>query len=334
MKNRIFNIGIIGDGGWGTTLAIYLHKQGFAVRLWGAFPDYVKRVSATRINSKFLPGIKIPKDVLITDNLQEVIQTSQLIVLAVPSQYTKNILSKIKKYNYSKTAFLSVTKGIDNSKLIRMSQLIHQALGNKIPLAVLSGPTIASQVALGIPSTAVIASPNLALAKKLQKIFNSPSFRIYTNSDIIGVELGGSIKNIIAIASGICDGLKLGTNTKSAILCRGLTEMTRLGEALGAKKYTFFGLSGLGDLATTCFSSESRNRQFGEQLVKGKKSQQILASADTIAEGVPTVKAIYKLGKKHNISMPITKEVFQIIYKKKNPRKAVKDLMTRKLKSE
>lgn len=334
MKNRISNIGIIGDGGWGTTLAVHLNKQGFNVKLWGAFPGYVKRVHTTRLNSKFLPGIKIPKSIVITDNLREVIKTSQLIVLASPSQYMENVLLKIKKYDYSNAAFLSVTKGIDNKKLIRMSQLIHQILGKNIPLAVLSGPTIASQVALGIPSTAVIASHNLALAKQLQKIFNSSSFRIYTNSDMIGVELGGSIKNIIAIACGICDGLGLGTNTKSAILCRGLAEMARLGEALGAQKHTFFGLSGLGDLATTCFSPESRNRHVGEQLGRGKRIRQILASTDSVAEGVPTAKAIYQLGKKYNVSMPITNEVFKILYQKKSPRNVAKDLMTRKLKSE
>ncbi|MFA6379161.1 MAG: NAD(P)H-dependent glycerol-3-phosphate dehydrogenase [Candidatus Omnitrophota bacterium] len=326
-------IAVIGDGGWGTTLAIHLCEKGFSVKLWGAFPDYVKRVQKTRNNTKFLPDIKIPKRIQLTSNLKEAISQSDLIVLATPSQYIRSVLLEIKKCPYAKKSFLSVIKGIDNTKLIRISQLIHATLGN-VPLAILSGPTIAGEVALKIPSTAVIACHNPIFAKKLQEIFNSQSFRIYTNSDMIGVELGGSIKNIIAIACGVCDGLGFGSNTKSAILCRGLAEMARLGEALGAQKHTFFGLSGLGDLATTCFSPQSRNRQVGEALGKGKTIKQILASRETVAEGVPTVKAVYKLSRKHRINMPITTEVFRIIYKKKNPRDAVKDLMTRKLKSE
>ncbi len=326
-------IAVIGDGGWGTTLAIHLCEQGFQVKLWGAFPQYVARVARTRNNTKFLPGVKIPKKIEITSDLQAAIAQSNLIVLATPSQYIKSVLLEIKKQDYSHKTFLSVIKGMDNVKLIRISQLIHQTLGN-VPLAVLSGPTIAGEVASKIPSTAVIAARNPALAKELQKIFHSQSFRIYTNSDMIGVELGGSIKNIIAIACGVCDGLGFGANTKSAILCRGLAEMARLGEILGARKQTFFGLSGLGDLATTCFSPQSRNRQLGEELGKGKTLKNFLASTEMIAEGVPTTKSIYQLSRKHAISMPITTEVFRILYQKKNPRDAVKDLMTRKLKAE
>jgi glycerol-3-phosphate dehydrogenase (NAD(P)+) len=333
MKIKKNHIAIIGDGGWGTTLAVHLSQKGFPVKLWGAFPEYVKRVAKTRNNVKFLPGIKIPKKIDITSNLNDVINTSDIIVLATPSQYIRATLSEIKKCDYAHKAFVSVVKGIDSTKLIRMSSLIHAMLGN-VPLAVLSGPTIAQEVARKIPSTAVIASRNPVLARKLQEIFNSQSFRIYTNSDMIGVELGGSIKNIIAIACGVCDGLDFGANTKSAILCRGLAEMARLGDKLGAHQHTFFGLSGLGDLATTCFSPQSRNRQVGEALGRGKTMAKILASTEMVAEGVPTVKAVYKLSQKHGVSMPITTEVFRIIYQKKNPRDAVKDLMARKLKSE
>ncbi len=334
MQKSIQKISVIGDGGWGTTLAIHLYKKGFPVLLWGAFPGYVKQLRSTRRNPKFLPGITIPKGIVITNDLKNAIEGSDLVVLAAPSQHVKSVLLKIKKYNYKNIKLLSVVKGLDNQELLRISQLIYQVLGKNVPLAVLSGPTIAIQVARGIPSTAVIASHNAALAKELQEIFNSRSFRIYTNSDMIGVELGGSIKNIIAIACGICDGLGLGTNTKSAILCRGLAEMARFGEALGAQKHTFYGLSGLGDLATTCFSLESRNRQVGEKLGKGKKISQILAATNMVAEGVPTARAIYRLSKKHKVSMPITTEVFQIIYKKKDPKDVAKDLMIRKLKEE
>ena len=203
-----------------------------------------------------------------------------------------------------------------------------------IPLAVLSGPTIAREVALGIPSTAVIASSHLRTAKILQHVFNSETFRIYTNTDIIGVELGGSVKNVIALACGICDGLKFGTNTKAAILTRGLAEMARLGKALGAKEKTFSGLTGLGDLATTCFSPQSRNRSVGELLGQGKPIKQILSAMDMVAEGVETVKGTYHLSRKLKIPMPITEAVYNIIYKNKKPTQIVNNLMRRKTKAE
>ncbi len=331
MKNN--KIAVIGDGGWGTTLAVHLAHKGFSVTLWSAFDSYAKQMQKTRENSRFLPNVPLPRSVSVTGNLCQSIKDANLIILATPSQYVRNILLKIKKCAYEKKSFLSVVKGIDGKDLTRMSQLIHKILGN-VPLAVLSGPTIAIEVAHHIPSTAVIASRNKTLAKELQKIFNSPSFRIYTNSDMIGVELGGSIKNIIAIACGVCDGLGFGANTKAAILSRGLAEMARLGEKLGAKKHTFFGLSGLGDLATTCFSLNSRNRQVGEALGKGKKIKEILAARKTVAEGVPTAKAIYALSRHYHIPMPITQEVFYILYKNKDPQHAVDDLMCRELKAE
>ena len=326
-------ISVIGDGGWGTTLAIHLCKNGHSVSLWGAFPEYIKKVRKTRKNQKFLPGVIIPKEIILLESLKEALDYSDLIVIAVPSEFLRSTLKKIKKNNISQKTFLSVVKGVDTSSLKRMSELIHEELG-PVKFAVLSGPTIAIEVAKGIPSTAVIASHNAQLAKKLQRIFNSPTFRIYTNSDIIGVELGGSIKNIIAIACGVCDGLGLGTNTKAAILSRGLAEMSRLGKALGAKAKTFSGLSGLGDLTTTCFSPKSRNRFVGEQLGKGKTLKKITSSMAMVAEGVPTTKGVYRLSKKCNISMPITTEVFNILYKNKKASIAVKDLMNRKMKSE
>jgi len=333
MRTTLQRISIIGDGGWGTTLAIHLAKKGLPVTLWSAFDAYAQKMQNTRKNPKFLAGVLIPRSVKITSDLGQAIDDGDVIVLATPSQYARSVLVQIKGCCYRKKSFVSVVKGIDNQNLTRISQLIHEILG-PVSLAVLSGPTIAIEVAQSIPSTAVIASHNQVLAKKLQEIFNSPSFRIYTNSDMIGVELGGSIKNIIAIACGVCDGLGFGANTKAAILSRGLAEMARLGEALGAKKHTFFGLSGLGDLATTCFSPESRNRQVGEWLGQGKTIKQILASTQSVAEGVPTAKAVYRLSRRHHIAMPITEEVFRVLYKNKNPQNAVKDLMCRQLKAE
>ncbi|MFA5060294.1 MAG: NAD(P)H-dependent glycerol-3-phosphate dehydrogenase [Candidatus Omnitrophota bacterium] len=332
-QKSLQQIAVLGDGGWGTTLAIHLAKKGYSVKLWGAFPTYAKQVSATRENKKFLPEITIPQSVAITGDLSFALSGASVIVLAIPSQYTRSIVQRLRNFDLSGKALLSVTKGIEISTLKRISQIIHEELG-AVNLAVLSGPTIAREVALGIPTTAVIASKNMVIAKKLQKIFNSNSFRIYTNTDVVGTELGGSVKNVIAIACGICDGLGFGSNAKAAILTRGLAEMARLGIALGAQAKTFSGLTGLGDLATTCFSPESRNRRVGEKLGEGKTIKQILASTNMIAEGISNAKAVFLLSKKNKIDMPITSQVYSIIYQKKNVRKAVTDLMQRTLKSE
>lgn len=331
----INNISIIGDGGWGTTLAIHLHENKYKVTLWSPFENYAKEMKKTRVNHKFLPSKKIPKPINITSDLKESIQSAALIVFAVPSKFAVSVLKQIKgtKIDLNKKIFLSVTKGFDTVRLLRISQIIEKELG-RIPLAVLSGPTIASEVADKIPSTAVIASKNINTAKRLQTVFNSPYFRIYTNTDVAGVELGGSIKNIIAVACGVCDGLKLGTNTKSAILTRGLAEMARLGSKMGARKETFSGLSGLGDLATTCFSPKSRNRTVGEKIGQGKSVKQILSSMEMVAEGIEAAKAAHKLSLKYKISMPITTEVYNIVYKGKKAKKAVADLMARSVKSE
>ena len=336
------NIAVLGDGGWGTTLAILLHRKGFSVTLWGAFKDYVSYLDKKRINTKFLPNVKIPGKIEITHDLRNVIRDRQLIIFAIPSQYLRRVLKKIKQSNYSHDAiYLSVIKGIEVGSLKRMSEVIHDELGN-IKLAVLSGPTIAHEVARGIPTTAVVASYDEGLRKYLQNIFMNDRFRIYTNDDLIGVELGGSLKNIIAIACGISDGLGFGTNTKAALLSRGLAEISRLGHTMGAKVSTFSGITGLGDLVTTCISPYSRNRFVGEQIGKGKILKQIktymqmphLLRQAGIAEGVPTTKSAYALSLKYKVDMPITKEVYYVLYKNKSPLKAVRDLMTREKKEE
>lgn len=328
------NIAVLGDGGWGTTTAILLQHKGFQVSLWGAFKDYVSYLDKKRINTKFLPGIKIPKGIEITYNLREAICDKQLMILAIPSQHMRSVLKKLRQVNYSHQAiYLSVTKGIETGTLKRMSEVIHDELGN-IELAVLSGPTIAHEVARGIPTTAVIAAHDENLRKYLQSIFMSERFRIYTNDDVIGVELGGSLKNIIAIACGISDGLGFGTNTKAALLSRGLVEISRLGQVMGARVRTFSGISGLGDLVTTCISPYSRNRFVGEQIGKGKSLRQIVSHMQMVAEGITTTKSAYKLTLKHKVDMPITREVYFVLYKNKSPLKAVSDLMTREKKEE
>lgn len=333
MAKKIKRISVIGDGGWGTTLAIYLDAQGYDVHVWGAFEDYAAQVAQKRENVKFLPGIKISKKIRWDSDLASAVCDADLIVLASPSQYLADVLKKIRTLDYSKKIFLSVVKGIETESLKRMSQVIREELGN-VPLAVLSGPTIASELARGIVTTAVIASNDKSLATQLQKVVHSKIFRIYTNSDIIGVELGGSVKNVIALACGICDGLGLGTNAKAAVLSRGLAEMARLGAAMGAKKETFYGLAGLGDLVTTCVNASSRNRTVGEAIGQGKNINQILKSMSMVAEGVTTAKAVYRLSKKLKIKMPISEEVYNIIYKEKRVEAALESLMARGFKPE
>ena len=330
---RIKNIGIIGDGGWGTTLAILLSKKGFNVALWGAFPDYIEEVREVRENVKFLPGVKIPAGVKLTSEMDEAVHHKELIVLAVPSQFMRGVLMMLKLEDLAGKPFVSVTKGIENTTLKRMSEVIVEVLGD-LPLAVLSGPTIALEVANGAPTTAVISSKDEALAAEMQEAFMTERFRLYTNDDMAGVEIGGSIKNIIAIAAGCSDALGYGTNAKAALLTRGLVEIVRLGVAMGAKSGTFYGLSGLGDLTTTCISQYSRNRWLGEEIGRGKKLAEILKDTAMVVEGVATTKAARDLARKHNVEMPITTEIYRVLYENKDPKKAVQDLMTRSPKAE
>lgn len=326
-------IAILGDGGWGTTLAVLLSGKGYFVTLWGAFDNYTKAMAKSRKNPKFLPGVRIPSQVEITSDLKMALNAKGLIVLAIPSQYTRQVLKKIKGNFDNSAIFLSVTKGIETGSLKRISEIVHEELG-QVELAVLSGPTIAREVARGIPTAAVVASHNIKIRKSLQNIFNTEKFRVYTNADIIGVELGGSLKNVIAIACGVSDGLGFGTNTKAAILARGLAEISRLGKAMGAKLKTFSGISGLGDLVTTCVSKESRNRFVGEEIGKGKTLKDIHKHMQMIAEGVPTARSAYALSKKYKVEMPITKEVYGLLYKNKSPLQAVRDLMSRRSREE
>jgi len=325
---KMRKISIIGDGGWGTTLAILLSGKGHNVTLWGAFAEYVETVKAKRVNTKFLPEVKIPHEVNITSSLNEAIDDKEIIVLAVPSQYMRGVLTRLTPYKLFGKIFVSVTKGIENKTLKRMSEIAHELLGN-IEICVLSGPTIAREVVHGSPTTLVASSGNLALAKEIQEVFITDRFRVYTNSDIVGVELGGALKNIIAIAAGICDSLGFGTNAKAALLTRGLVEMARLGVALGAKKDTFYGLSGLGDLTTTCISKYSRNHHFGEEIGKGKSLKDALKETEMVVEGVATTESAYELAKKHRVEMPIISEIYKVLYENKDPKKGVHDLMTR-----
>lgn len=325
---EIKNICVIGDGGWGTTLAVLLAKKGYSVTIWGAFPEYIEILKSARENIKFLPGVKIPDNVKFTSSLADALKGKELVVLAVPSQFMRGVLTMLKMEDLSGKLFVSVTKGIENSTLKRMSEVIHEVLGEH-RLAVLSGPTIALEVANGSPSTAVAASRDLDFAILVQKIFMTDRFRIYATDDMIGVEIGGSLKNIIAIAAGAADALGFGTNAKAALLTRGLVEMVRIGVAMGGKPKTFYGLSGLGDLTTTCISQYSRNRWLGEEIGKGKSLKEILKETDMVVEGVVTTRSAFDLAKKYKVDMPITCEIYKVLYENKDPKKAVHDLMTR-----
>jgi glycerol-3-phosphate dehydrogenase (NAD(P)+) len=323
---------VLGDGGWGTTLAILLFKNGNSVSLWSAFPAYARRVQRTRRNPYFLKGIPLPRGIRVTSGL-EALTSADTVVVAVPSPYLRSVLRTAKRYFSRSSRVVSVVKGIETKTLMRMSQVIRQVWGAR-RVAVLSGPTIAQEVARGIPSTAVAASEDGTLRTEVQGLFMTPAFRVYTNDDVTGVELGGSLKNIIAIACGISDGLGFGTNTKAAIVSRGLAEMSRLGAALGARRDTFAGLAGLGDLVTTCFSGLSRNHNVGEAIGRGRTLSSVISHMKMVAEGVPTTRSVRRLSRRSGVEMPIAEEIYRVLFKGGSPRRAVERLMKRKRKSE
>ncbi len=326
-------VAVIGDGGWGTTLAILLHNQGYKVGLWGPFADYLKVLDKKRENPKFLPGIKIPSGISLSADINQLIPDAALIILAIPSHFLRGVLGKINKGDISDSAFLSASKGIENDTLMRVSEVVEDVLG-PLRLAVLSGPNISYEVARGLPATSVVSSREVKLAEEIQDVLMTQRFRVYTSDDVVGVELGGALKNIVAIACGISDGLGFGANTKAAILTRGLVEISRLGLTLGAKQETFAGLSGLGDLVTTCISSHGRNRRVGEQIGKGMKLREVLAETEMVAEGVRTTKSAVMLAERYKVEMPISEQIFQVLYEDKDPRTAVNDLMLRQKKAE
>lgn len=329
-----YKISIIGAGNWGTTLAVILSRDKGNVFLFSVFPKENISMQKYRENKYFLKGIKFPPSLQVLFSWGDVFK-SDIIVIAVPVTHIRSVLRKIKKskVNFKNKIFVSVSKGIEVKSLKRVSEIVKDELGN-VRFAVLSGPTIAHEVVRYVPTTAVVSSRNKKILPLLQSIFTTETFRVYTHSDIVGVELGGALKNIIAIACGIADGLGFGTNTKAALVTRGLVEIIRLGKIFGAVDSTFWGISGLGDLVTTCFSPFSRNRFVGEQIGKGKKLCDVLKKMNMVAEGVETVKSAYLLSKRYNIDMPITREVYFILYRNKSPIRAVKDLMSRPLKEE
>lgn len=330
MTRERARIAVLGDGGWGTTLAIHFHRLGHDVVWWSAFPDYAKQLARRRVNVKFLPGIRIPKTLRITSNIADAL-SARVIVVAIPSQHLRAAIRPLSGSSLSDTIVVSATKGLERATLKRMSQVVTDELG-PVTVAVLSGPNVASEIAQGQPASSVIASTNRKAAVQLQALFMDKRLRLYTSDDPIGVELGGALKNPIAIAAGIGDGLGFGANTKAALITRGVVEMTRLGDAMGARAHTFWGLSGLGDLLTTCLSG--RNRWLGEQLGKGRSLRATLASTPMVIEGVETSAAAVKLGRAHGIELPIIEQVQAILFRRRSPRAALQALMTRPRTSE
>jgi glycerol-3-phosphate dehydrogenase (NAD(P)+) len=324
------NVTVIGAGAWGTALANLLCQNEHVVTLWGHDAKHLARVKETRENPLYLPGISIAPKIKFQENLAESVQNAQCVVIAVPSRFFREVTTQISPFN---GLAVSVTKGIEYDTGLTMSGVMSNSMP-KAEAAALSGPTLALEVARGIPAAIVAAHPQAETAQNVQMLFGTPAFRVYTSQDVIGVELGGAIKNVVALAAGIGDGLGFGDNSKAGIVTRGLAEMRRLGVARGANVETFSGLSGLGDLAVTCYSRLSRNRAFGERVGRGEKVEAILASTHSVAEGYPTARAAFQLGRKLGIETPIIDEVCATLYEGKDVRRAVQALMSRDPKPE
>jgi glycerol-3-phosphate dehydrogenase (NAD(P)+) len=329
-------ISIIGSGSWGTALAIQSCGQVKQVAMWARTKQSAELLEYERENKRYLAGIRFPSNLTVSADLEFVLKNTDIILIVVPSHAVRQIIKEIKPYLTPQTIIVNTAKGIENDTLLRMSEVLKNELDESYHqnIAVLSGPNHAEEVGLGIPSATVVASQNEKTAEIIQDIFMTQNFRVYTSQDVAGVELGGALKNIVAIGAGIADGLGFGDNTKSALLTRGLAEIVRLGIAMDADPLTFAGLSGLGDLIATCTSKHSRNRKVGMELGKGKKLEQILEEMGMVAEGVKTTKAARELSLKYGIDMPITSQTYEVLFCSKSPEEALVNLMTRGPKKE
>ncbi len=330
----VHRIAMIGDGAMATVSSVLLASKGCHVMLWSFFADHVEEMVQSRQNRRFLPGVTIPETVRLTANDDAPFQGAELIVSAVPCQFMRGVWGRLKQHVPDGVPIVSVAKGIENDTLLRPTQIITEMLGPDRPVAALSGPSIAAELARCLPASVVASSMDGRLARLVQETFATQWFRVYTNTDLVGVELAGASKNVIALAAGAVDGLGAGDNAKSALLARGLVEIARLGVALGAQRETFFGLAGLGDLVTTCISPFGRNRTVGERIGRGEKVADVLASMESVVEGVPTTKSVMQLAGRAGIEMPITRAVYQILYEDKDVIEAVGELMTREPKPE
>lgn len=326
-------ITIIGDGGWGTSIGLLLHSYGHAVTLWGAFPDYIAEVRDRRENTRFLPGIPLPDTLRWTADPAEAVAGAEAVVLASPSKFYADVCKRFVGLIPNAALVVSLTKGLCEDTHCRMSELAGSIFGRD-DIVVLSGPSHAEEVARQIPTAVVAAAKDEAVGQRVQRLFSGPLFRVYTSTDPLGVEIGGAVKNVIAIAVGASDGLGFGDNTRAALITRGLSEITRFGIALGARPETFTGLSGIGDLIVTCTSSHSRNHSVGERLGRGESIGAILGSMKMVAEGVWNAKAIHTIGQARGVEMPITRLVYALCYEDFPARTAMEMLMTRDMKPE
>lgn len=329
------NVTVLGDGGWGTALAMVLAENGRNTILWGPFPENINEIRAAREN-KFLKGVTLPENILFEEKMENAVENAELLVLASPSQYMRGTLEKLKDcFDPSRHILVNIAKGIEVDSLLSMNGVCKELLGKNIQYCAISGPSHAEEVSRKVPTLVTLASANQDLAIKARNTFMNPFFRIYTSSDVTGVELGGALKNVYAVAAGILDGMGLGDNPKAALMTRAIAEMTRLGISLGGDERTFAGLSGIGDLIVTCTSKHSRNRFVGEELGKGRKIEEITSGMGmSVAEGVKTAKSARDLAWKCGVETPIVNAVYDVIYKGKNPGETIAELMTRRAKQE
>lgn len=323
---------VLGSGSWGTTLAVHLAKLGHDVTLWGNEPAEMAALAADRENRKFLAGIPLPEGLKVQPELKAALSGAEVTLFVVPSQAVRPVAVRVRETGAS-GLWVSAAKGLEQGSLRRMSEVLSEVLGDSNPV-VLTGPSHAEEVSLGVPTTVVAASGDEARARAVQVLFSSPVFRVYTNDDVCGCEIGAALKNVIAIAAGVCDGLGYGDNTKGALLTRGLAEIARLGVEMGGRRETFFGLTGMGDLITTAMSRHSRNRHVGERLGRGESLEQVLGAMWMVAEGVHTARAARELGIRHGVEMPIADQVCALLFEGRSPREALGALMTRDLKRE
>jgi len=326
-------IAVLGAGGWGTALACIAASNGHHVILWARNESVAHHINQSRDNPVYLPGIAIPAGVVATTD-PAAIEDADLVINAVPTQYLRVVVER-NRFPIRGKLIVNAAKGIERGTHLRISQVLREVLGTPSDdYAVLSGPSHAEEVARGVPTTVVVASTSESAAEIVQRALSTPTFRIYRSLDVVGVELGGALKNVIAIAAGIIDGLAMGDNTKAALVTRGLAEITRLGTELGANPLTFSGLSGLGDLFVTCTSRHSRNRLVGERIGRGETLEEIIASMTMVAEGIATTISTLELASDYGIEMPIAEQVYCILFEGKNPRSAITELMTRQMKRE
>lgn len=339
MQNNSPKIAVIGAGSWGTALAMVLASKGYVVPFWGHNEEHLEGIREYRENKRYLPGLCLHNNIIPTSSLTDAVFECDVVCMVVPSHGFRAVYEQLVSSIKENSCVVSAVKGIENDTLMTMTQVmedVNKALvpERKIFTAVLSGPSFAKEVAQNIPTAITIGCNDIGVAKRLQNIFVTETFRVYASSDVIGLEISASLKNVVAVAAGICDGLGYGLNTRAALITRGLAEITRLGIALDADPVTFSGLSGLGDLVLTCTGSLSRNRTVGLKLGQGQALKDIISEMNMVAEGVKTTRSGYELAQRHNIEMPILEQVYEIIYNEKNCADAVKDLLQRELKVE